>query len=206
MDGRARGTLVVLAVTGVLRLPAFAWPAISDDEAIYDAMAHTINAGGVMYRDAVDHKPPGLAYTYALVERWRPPGLSEMEAVHALGLALALLTAYGLIVVARQLGADRVAPLAGLLYGVASAAKVPYDGLAVNGELLMNAPAVWAVWAVLRGGRAGGGQRLAWDLAAGALVGLAGLAKWQALVTGLPFPFFAAFALRPGAGASLGAL
>jgi len=76
-----------------LRLPALEYGVISDDEAIYDAMAGTLASGGVMYRDAVDHKPPGLAYTYALLHRVAGgDGVRAMALVHLLGLAAAVAT------------------------------------------------------------------------------------------------------------------
>lgn len=186
-----RGLAGALLLTVFLRLPAFCWPVISDDEAIYDAMAQVVNQGGVMYRDVVDHKPPGLVYTYALVERLAGTGPSAgINAVHALGVLLALLTAFGLFLLARALLPAPLGWLPPALYGLASTAKCAYDGLAVNGEILMNAPTVFAVWAVVRGGQKRGWRQAAYDVAAGCLMGLAGLAKWQALVAGLAFPLF----------------
>jgi hypothetical protein len=186
---------LALALAVVLRLPAFAWGVISDDEAIYDAMAQVVNRGGVMYRDALDHKPPGLVYVYAAVERiagaHASPAL-RIGLVHLLGLLLALLTAAGLVLVARELLRRELWWVPAALYGIASTAKCAYDGLAVNGELLMNAPTVFAIAAVLFAGRASRGKRLGWDLLAAVLIGVAGLAKWQALATGLAFPFLVA--------------
>ena len=190
------GLSAVLIFVAVLRLPALIWPVISDDEAIYDAMAHVINSGGVMYRDTVDHKPPGLVFIYSLLER--PfAGMSLVAgdqggifAVHLYGILLAVLTAYGLYLLARELFERRpeLWLLPPFLYGVVTTAKCAYDGLAVNGELLMNAPTVFAILAVVWAAKKKGVQRFALDLSAGFLMGLAGLAKWQALVAGLAFP------------------
>lgn len=195
--GRALAQVaLVLLATAVLRVPSFRWSVISDDEAIYDAMAQTVNAGGVMYRDAVDHKPPGLVYVYAAVERWAGPHAStasRMGAVHLLGLLAALLTSLGLFGLARP-RLRELAWVPPLLYALASTAKCAYDGLAVNGELLMNVPTVFAVWAVLVALESKGARRFALDVCAGALVGVAGLFKWQAMVTGLAFPFFGSHA------------
>jgi len=73
----ARAGLILAALVCVAtRLPGLRDVPLSDDEAIYDTMAREVVAGGVMYRDTVDHKPPGLTYTYAAVRagRGRPAG------------------------------------------------------------------------------------------------------------------------------------
>jgi hypothetical protein len=181
-----------LALTAFLRLPSFAWPVISDDEGIYDSMAQVVNHGGIMYREALDHHPPGSVYIYAWTERWLH---ASIGGVHAVGLVFAVLTSLGLYLIARELMKKELAWLPPLLYGIVSTAKCAYDGLAFNGEMQMNLPAIFAVWAVLRADGAGQtarARRAGLDLLAGALVGLAGLAKWQALVMGLAFPFFVA--------------
>lgn len=186
--------ILALIITVLLRLPAYVWPAISDDEGIYDAMAQVLNQGGVMYRDVIDHKPPGLAYSYAFVEHLvgaEHAGPRGMAGVHTLGLLAALLTGIGLYWVARELLPAPLRWWPPLLYGVASASKCAYDGLAVNGELLMNVPTVFAVWAVVAARRhRPKAVRAALDVLAGALVGVAALYKWQAVLVGLAFPFF----------------
>lgn len=181
----------VLLLTALLHLPGLCWPVACDDEGTYEAMAHVINRGGVMYKDALDHKPPGLAYTYAAVQRitgTTAPSELGLLAVHALGVLVAVLTAWGLTLVARQFLPPALAAWPALVYAVSSSAKFAWDGVAVNGEVLMNLPTVFALWAVLRG-RTGRGA-LGWDVLAGALVGVAALFKWQGLVLGLAFPFF----------------
>ena len=201
---RLNAVLIVLATVACLRLPGLVWPVISDDEAIYDAMAHVMNSGGIIYRDAVDHKPPGLGFVYALLERpfiHMNPVTGDYTAifvVHLFGILLAVLTAYGLYLVARELYERRpelwlVPPL---LYGIVTTSKCAIDGLAVNGELLMNLPIVFAILAVIKGAGKGSGRgikigawRLLLDLSAGVLMGLAGLCKWQAMVAGVAFPF-----------------
>jgi hypothetical protein len=178
----------VLALTAVLRLPAFRYGVISDDEAIYDAMARVITSGGVMYRDTVDHKPPGLAYTYAAV-RAVAPGDWAMPLVHVLGLGVAAATAAAIYAVARRLGGAmrEHAGAAAILYAAASTTMQPVDGLAVNGELMMNLPTVLAVWAVLAARAAPRWRASLIDLAAGALVGGAALYKYQAAIVLVAF-------------------
>lgn len=193
-------TCVMLLTVG-LRVPAFAWSAISDDEAIYDATAMQLVRGGVMYRDAIDHKPPGLAYSYAWLYRLLPRDAGakvRLDAVHALGAAAALGTALGLWVVASQLARHSSPVWAAALYALSSTAKVPFDGLAVNGELLMGLPSIWALALALWAGRAPRRWSVVLDLCSGMLVGLAMLFKWQAAIVGLGL-----LALGPGLGGGL---
>src|SRR5271168_3943591 len=94
-----RGLVLALGITALLSLPSLRWPVISDDEGIYDSMAQVVNSGGIMYKDALDHHPPGSVYVYAAIERWIP----GITSVHLVGLLVALLTSFGLYLVAREL-------------------------------------------------------------------------------------------------------
>jgi hypothetical protein len=173
-----------------LRLPAFEYGVISDDEAIYDAMAGTLASGGVMYRDAVDHKPPGLAYTYAILHRVAGGnGVRAMALVHLLGLAAAVATCLALFGIARRTLREPLWVVPPLLYAVVSACKQPADGLAVNGELLMNLPCALSVLCAIEAVRAGPrAKALLLDVCAGALGAAAALYKYQAAVVLFALP------------------
>ncbi len=173
----------------LLRGPAFRYGVISDDEAIYDTMAQDIAAGGVMYQSTVDHKPPGIVYTYATLERLAGNGEHRMAIVHLFGMLTALGTCVGLYWVGRKMLAPPLEVIAPLLYAVTSAAKVPCDGLTVNGELLMNLPTVFAVACALEATDRRGLPRFALDFLVGLLVAVAVLYKYQAgvLLGALPF-------------------
>lgn len=185
MTAGGRRLALVLALGALLRLPSFRYDVISDDEATYDAMARVVDGGGVMYRDAVDHKPPGLVYTYAMIEPARASPAVQMLLVHLAGLLAALATALVLGRLARRLLAPGLEAWPPLLYLVFSTAMQPADGLAVNGELLMNLPTALAVWAALAATDARGARRLGLDLAAGALVAGAALYKYQGALVGV---------------------
>src|ERR1700694_2112049 len=132
LQRRATGVslAVACAVCVVLRLPAFRYDVISDDEAIYDAMARTLAAGGVMYRDAVDHKPPGLAYTYALLQRLAGgDGVLGMALLHLLGALAAVGTCLALYAIAKRVLRPSLWTLPPLLYAVVSVCKQPPAGL-----------------------------------------------------------------------------
>jgi hypothetical protein len=192
--GRARsglyGALLACALCAGLRLPAFRYDVISDDEAIYHAMGRTLAAGGVMYRDAVDHKPPGLAYSYAILQRLAGGNDARaMALVHLLGLLAAAGTCLALWGIARRALPDGLWSLPPLLYGVISACKLPADGLAVNGELLMNLPVALCALCALEAGRMPSRARRALlDLLAGALGAFAALYKYQAAVVLFALP------------------
>ena len=186
------GAACVIAI--LLRLPLFRYPLVSDDEAIYDAMARVVAHGGTMYADTVDHKPPGLVYTYSairwLIDHVGGPSSLVMNAVHAVGILVVVLTCLALHAIARELlpkGRAELATVPPLLYALASAASVPPDALAVNGELLMNLPTALAVLAAL-GATRGDTKALArfgLGVLAGAFVAIAALYKYQAALAGV---------------------
>jgi hypothetical protein len=166
---------------------------LSDDEAIYHAMAAELRAGGVMYQTTVDHKPPGLAYTYAAAERLAVAlgGTAEglgMAFVHLLGALFAVGTCLALWGIARRVLAEHLWGYPPLLYAVVSTALQPVDGLSVNGELLMNLPLALGLWAALEGSARAGWRRAGLDLLAGVLCGAAALYKYQAAIAVLSLP------------------
>ena len=57
--------LVLLALTFVLRMPAFFTPVFNSDETFLATQAHVLNDGGELYQDAIDRKPPIVPYVYA---------------------------------------------------------------------------------------------------------------------------------------------
>lgn len=164
-------------------------------------MAQVVNSGGVMYRDALDHHPPGSVYLYAFVEKLVGVHTSSylgISVVHAAGLLMAVLTAYGLYLIAREILWVELWILPAALYGIVTTTKCAYDGLAVNGELQMNLPLVFAIYFLIRAGKSQGLHRFSLDTLAGILVAIAGLSKWQALAAGLAFPFFHSVTDRAG--------
>jgi len=185
---RAAWLIAACIACVLLRGPSFRYGVISDDEAIYDTMAQDILAGGVMYQSTVDHKPPGIVYTYAGLERFAGNGEHRMAMVHVFGVLAALGTSLGLYWMGRIILAPPLEVIAPLLYAVTSAAKVPYDGLAVNGELLMNLPTAFAVACAIEATDRSKLQRYVLDVLAGSLVAVAVLYKYQAgiLLCALP--------------------
>ena len=208
--------LLVLALLAcvVTRVPAYRYDVISDDEAIYDAMAHTVSAGGVMYHDTVDHKPPGLTYSYAamraLVGGVHAPADRVAHAVHTLGLLYALLTCLVLAGVARRAFPQTdAAGWAALSYAMASTIKQPVDGLAVNGELMLNLPTALGLLATLEAGSRKGLGRVVLDVLAGAFVAAATAYKYQGIAVAVALPLLwiaRATSLRDRVSAALAGL
>ena len=183
--------LVACVACIVLRGPAFRYGTISDDEAIYDTMAQEIVAGGVLYKHTVDHKPPGIAYTYAALESLSGNGQHRMAFVHLFGILVVLGTCFGLYLVGREILTPPLEVVPPLLYAVTSTTKVPYDALAVNGELLMNLPSVFAVGCALMAVDGSTSRALALDVLTGLLISVAFLFKYQAGIMLCALPFIA---------------
>jgi len=185
--GRALGLLLLACVAS--RALGLARPCLSDDEATYCVVGREMLAGRVLYRDVVDHKPPLIYFTYAATQAVGGPE-GGMRLLHLLTALVVFATAL-LIGRATRFAragdggdgggdADRIALFAALLYVVFSTTLFDFDAQAANCELYMMLPLTASVvvylGAVTRGFRP---PRLA---AAGALVGLAMLYKYQAAV------------------------
>jgi hypothetical protein len=142
------------------------------DEASYAVAAREMLRGRLLYTDVADHHPPLVYVYYALVRLLFGGGVREVRLVTT--LVVVPLIAWALSAFYRH---DRRGRAAAVLFVVYSAAYVPHDMLAVNGELLMLLPACWALVlardeAALRSPVRG--------LGAGALIGTAVLFKYQA--------------------------
>ena len=172
-----------------LRAVSLARACLSDDEAIYAVVAREMLAGRALYRDVVDHKPPLIYAVYAFTQAIGG-SRGGMFLLHLLTIAVVLSTALVLRRLVREfagLPADSQAPLwAGVLYAVFTTTLLPFDSLAANCELFMMLPLSASVLIFLR---SVDDLRLRTLLAAGALVGIAGLFKYQA---GIQLPLFVA--------------
>ena len=174
------------------------WLSLVVDVLDVDEAAHVVGSwelmrGRLLYADFVDNKPPLLYVYYALAQAAFGQGLI---AVH---LATALVTVPATALAASAFfGHDRRGLTAGLLYLVYGASFLAHDMLASNTEILLLLPSAWAVVLVRDEARARSGGRLA---AAGALLGIAFLLKYQAVVW-LPALGLAAAAASPPAAKS----
>lgn len=183
---------IVLALLGLciaLRAVSLVRPCLSDDEAIYATVAREMLTGHELYRDVVDHKPPGIYLVYAATQAVGGP-VGGMVVLHLVLIGVVFATALVLARIVRLHwpGTDPRAPAAAaLLWIVYTTTLVDVDALAANCELFMMLPLVGAV-AVFLDARG----RLVEHALAGALIGAACLFKYQA---GIMLPLFAVTAL-----------
>ena len=176
--------LAIFALGLILRMPAFARPLLSDDEAIYATTADGLLRGDLLYRDVVDHKPPLIYHIYQA--GFAAFGRYNTHGAHALVLLSVLVTAAFLLSMLRRadlVRSSRASLAAAGLFLVFSTTWHDYDALAANCELFLLAPQTAAAWLLLLDVRrpARGARAMATHLAVGALIGTSALFKYQGL-------------------------
>src|SRR5690348_2085860 len=101
-----------MAVVAFGSLPVFTRTFLTDMD-FYTHVADKLLAGGVLYKDALDTKPPAIFFHYALVFRWLGENnLAAVKAITVLFLTLSAAVAGG---VWRNLFGRRYAALATLV-------------------------------------------------------------------------------------------
>ncbi|MEV0261737.1 glycosyltransferase family 39 protein [Streptomyces sp. NPDC050617] len=175
----------LLLLAALVRLPSFHRPFWSADEGYLGTEAAMLRAGGRMYADVVDRKPPLVPWLYE--------ACSALAGTHGLLLvrlltmaALALAAVYTARLAERWLGPWAALP-AGVLTVAASAALPAPDAMAATFELFM-LPATAAALYYGAGGR---------YFAAGLAVAVATLTKQVGLAPLLPLAVCALTAPRP---------
>jgi 4-amino-4-deoxy-L-arabinose transferase-like glycosyltransferase len=176
--------LGLVLLTVVTRLPALLHPQPIDDEAMYSVVANEIIDGGRLYADVVDRKPPLLFWTYAAV--FETAGKFNWKALHVVTIVWTLGTMAGLYVIGRRLFDRNTGLIAALLYSVFQPWGTSKN-LALNGELLMNLPIVWA-WAI--GFRRSSSPLRLELLAAGGLLCAGFLLKQPAAIAAVPLGIY----------------
>lgn len=168
------GALWVFVVASLATRAAFAHAGfLNVDEAAHLLGARTLLDGGVLYVDFVDNKPPLVYVVYAAAQTIFGEGLMSVRLMGALvlipGTALAASAFHG---------HGRRGLASGLAFVVASASLLAADVHAVHCEQVMLLPLAWSV-VLMRARRFR--RRPLRLLGAGALVGVAALAKQPAL-------------------------
>jgi 4-amino-4-deoxy-L-arabinose transferase-like glycosyltransferase len=167
------------AVSTLTRAVVLDVPVVDTDEASYLVGAREMLRGRLLYAEIADHKPP-LVYAYYALAQGAGSGMVSVRLLTSL-LVLPL-TALALSAVFAH---DRRGMFAGLGFLISSASFLAHDMLAVNCEVLMLLPLSWALVVLQRGA-----CRVPASLAAGLLIGLATLFKYQAALW-LPAPVLA---------------
>ena len=124
--------LLVVAVVGLvalLRIPTFSERVFNSDEAYLATQGEVMNAGGRLYVDTVDRKPPVVPAVYAAV--FSVTGTNDLAPVRVVAVLAQAATALLLAAEARRRFGDlRAAWLAALLYVLAASSFFPQDALA----------------------------------------------------------------------------
>jgi len=144
-----RLALVVVALTMVLRLPAFFVDVFNSDETFLATQAQVIRDGGDLYREAADRKPPLVPYLYA--STFAITGTTALWSVRVAAMLAVIATALLLAFEARRRAGPRAMWIAGFLTVVALVAFAPQDGQAANFEIFMLPAMVAAVVLARRG-------------------------------------------------------
>lgn len=135
--------MAILVLSALLRL-AFLHEPFDRDEGQYATIAQEILRGGLPYRDAIEIKPPGTFYLYALAI-----GMfgATIEAVRTFAVLYSLLTTIAVYGVARRIGGTRAGLCSALVYGVFS--TIPRLQGNSNTELFLVLPMTAGVWCLL---------------------------------------------------------
>jgi 4-amino-4-deoxy-L-arabinose transferase-like glycosyltransferase len=154
----------IMLLSTALRL-AFLHEPFERDEGQYASIAQEILRGGLPYRDAIEIKPPGTFYLYALAISLfgaSTEGIRIFTALYALGTLLAV---YGVA----RLVAGRAAGLwAALVFGIFSTFPL-LQGSSSNTEVFLVLPLVAGVWCLLKAAQTGERSFLCWCGLCGAL-------------------------------------
>jgi MFS family permease len=197
MDVRYRWWLLVAVLTMAVRAPAIRDRFYSNDEATYSALAAKLLTGGTMYVEAVDHKPPGIAWLYTGISGISAP--YRIKYIRVFFVVLIVLTGVLVGELAAGLTGDGRARVAGVLYVLLTATGFAPNTQAANTELVLNAPLTLAAAAMaVQSHQKRTSGALLWAIAAGAATGVATLFRYQAALAGLAWLASLGFA-RPRA-------
>lgn len=165
---------LVVALTALLRLPAFFVDVFNSDETFLATQGQVIREGGDLYREAADRKPPLVPYVYAATQAIT--GTTDLWSVRVAAMLASTAAAVLLALEARRRYGRRAMWLAGVLTTVALVSFAPQDGQAANFEIFMLPLTVAGVMLARRGRTA----------SSGVATGFATLAKQTGAATLLP--------------------
>ncbi|MFC1540479.1 ArnT family glycosyltransferase [Candidatus Margulisiibacteriota bacterium] len=138
--------VLILALQVLLRLPFLHVP-LERDEGAYGYMAQRVLAGEMPYRDAFDHKPPLVYYTYAAFVKLFG---NSIEAIRYPTLVYSLLSTIALFYLGALLWGSGIGLLAALFYAVFSGG-VLIQGFTSNTETFMVLPLILALIFFIKG-------------------------------------------------------
>src|SRR5258706_7368858 len=174
--GQARRVIVLcLAAICVLSVPVICTRFLNDMD-YYALVSDKLMRGGVLYRNAIDTKPPLVFLHYATILTLF--GRGNIAAIKIVTMACLFLSSLLVWAIYKELfPRSRRPELAALLFVLASFSGWGEDFLSSNTELLSNLFVLAGVWLMVKNDF---GSRVAQLLPAGVLVGLAFLYRYQA--------------------------
>jgi 4-amino-4-deoxy-L-arabinose transferase-like glycosyltransferase len=173
---------LILLWTAMVRLP-FAGN-IGEDEVFFALVAQRWLAGMMPYVSSFDVKPPGLFAVFAAAQALFGTSVAVIKGLEAACVAL---SAFGLFLIGGRHFSNRVGWFAGTIYPLYT---LSMSGVNAPTELVRGPFAVFAVLAVLEAIQCSGRSQRWWLLAAGGLLGAAGMVKQTTA-----FPAFALFSI-----------
>jgi 4-amino-4-deoxy-L-arabinose transferase-like glycosyltransferase len=169
--------VIIIALVVILRGPTLLPSMSLTDEDYYSTIASDILDGGVVYRTAVDTKPPGVYYIYAGV--FRVAGRNNLFAVHLLAIFVVVATALVVRRIGTRVADEWAGAWSGIGYAVFVHAYLPGDTLAANTEIFASLLLSLSILAFLQGEKE---ARWNWMFLSGMLVGAATLIRQPSAV------------------------
>jgi hypothetical protein len=175
-SGQTRRLFVLCLVSVcILSVPVFCTRFLNDMD-YYSLVSEKLMRGGVLYRDAIDTKPPLIFFHYATI--FALFGRGNVTAVKIVTMVWLVCSSLLMRAIYAELFPRSSKPgLAALLFVLASFSGWGEDFLSSNTELLSNAFVLAAVWLMVKNDY---GRRVVQLLPAGLLVGIAVLYRYQA--------------------------
>lgn len=169
--------VIIIALVVILRSPTLLPSMFNADEGYYGTIAEEILDGGIVYRTAVDTKPPGMYYIYTGV--FELAGRNNLLAVHILAIVVVAATALVIRSISTRVAGAAAGVWSGIGYAIFIHAYQPGDTLPSNSEIFAALPLALSALAFL--------QRkikatLQWMFLSGALVGVATLIRQPSAV------------------------
>ncbi len=165
--------LLILLLSFALRLHFIREP-FERDEGIYGYIGQEILRGAVPFKDAIDIKPPGIYYLYALAMALLG---QSVEAVRVFTALYSLGTVILVYLIAARIGGRKAGLIAALLCSVISSSP-RLQGSGCNTEVFMSLPVLMAFYLFLKARDLGRSNYLC---GSGLFAGLALLVKTVAL-------------------------
>lgn len=139
--------LLLILITILSRLPVLLHPRPIDDERIYSVVATELIKGGQLYVDAIERKPPLLFWIYSAI--YKISGAYNAYGLHLISLIWLILTMWGVYLLGRTLFNPFAGWTMALLYSIYQHWAVQ-SNVALNGEIMMNLPIVFAIWLCIK--------------------------------------------------------